>query len=80
MELSHPSEEEDDGTDTLIGVAVAHDDSYGDARYSMLRISRKYISVYDKDGDFKYCMNNTNILSMYYIDDNYIYCILKDPV
>jgi len=80
MELNHPREEDDKSTDTLIGVAVAHDESYGDARYSLLCISRKYITVYDKDGDFKYCINNTNILSMYYVDDNYIYCILRDPM
>ena len=55
MEFDHPEIVGDDEKDTLIGCCVAHDVSYMDNRYSLVRITKKSICVYDKDGDFKIC-------------------------
>jgi|LakMenEpi03Oct11_1017367.scaffolds.fasta_scaffold34372_1 hypothetical protein len=60
-----------------------HGISYGDNRYSLIRITKKSISVYDKDGDLKISYLNFKILAMNYVDDANLYCILEnsfDPI
>jgi hypothetical protein len=67
----HPTffnEEGEDITDEkeiLIGCAVAQEESYKDFRYSLVRVTTKSISVYDKDGTLKQCYLNFKILKMH---------------
>lgn len=66
--------------DKLIGCAVAHSEAFGDSRYSLVRIARNSISVYDKDGDFKICYTNFNILAMNCVDETNLYCVIEDQL
>lgn len=83
MEFLHPKIEVSNiksTEDQLIGCAVAHNESFGDNRYSLIRITKKSICIYDKDSDFKMCFSGFKILSVQYIDDEYLYLIIEDSV
>lgn len=83
MEFVHPEFVGDTDEDVLIGCCVVHGISYGDNRYSLIRITNKSISIYDKDGDLKTSYLNFKILAMNFVDDANLYCILEnsfDPI
>lgn len=83
MEFVHPEFVGDTEEDVLIGCCVVHGMSYGDSRYSLIRITNKSISIYDKDGDLKTSYLNFKILAMNFVDDTNLYCILEnsfDPI
>ena len=63
--------------DPLIGCAVAQDVSYKDYRYSLVRVTKNFVSIYDKDGTFKQCYRGFKILKMHQVDDKNLYCILE---
>jgi hypothetical protein len=66
-----------------VGCVVAHDESYKDYRYSLVRFTNKSISVYDKDGDLRMSYLKLKIIKLLQVDDKNMYCIcdkMDEPI